>query len=95
MRKLIAILLLCLVPGLSFAQTPAIQAAAPSVTITPPRIEATGITLKHVAIVLGAVVLGAVVGEAIIGDALGTMIGMAAGYLIGSQVAEEFEDEML
>jgi hypothetical protein len=90
MRKLIAILLLCLVPSLSFAQT-----AAPSVTITPPRIEATGITLKHVAIVVGAVVLGAVVGEAIIGDALGTMIGMAAGYLIGSQVAEEFEDEML
>lgn len=88
MRKLLAILLLCLLPGLAFAQT-----ASPSVTITPPKIETTGITLKHVAIVVGAVVVGAVLGEAIIGDALGTMIGMAAGYLLGSQVAEEFEDE--
>ncbi len=88
MRKLLAILLLCLVPSLSFAQS-----TTPSVTITPPTIETSGITLKHVAIVVGAVVVGAVIGEAIIGDALGTMIGMAAGYIVGSQVAEEFEDE--
>lgn len=88
MRKLLAILFLCLLPSLSFAQS-----AAPSVTITPPKIETTGITLKHVAIVVSAIVIGAVLGEALIGDALGTMIGMAAGYIVGSQVAEDFEDE--
>ena len=90
MRKLFLVLLLCLFPSLSFA-----QATAPSVTITPPKIETNGITLRHVAIVAGAVVLGAVLGEALIGEVLGTMVGMAAGYLVGSQVAEEFEEDEL
>ncbi len=90
MRKIIAILLFCLMPGLALA-----QAAPPSVTITPPKIETSGITLKHVAIVVGTVIVGAVLGEAIIGDAIGTMVGMAAGYLVGSHVAEEYDEDML
>ena len=92
MRRLIAILLLVLVPSLAFGQT-----AAPSVTITPPKIETTGVTMKQVAIVVGAMVAGAVLGEAIIGEllgeAVGTLIGVAAGYVIGTHVYDEMGEE--
>ncbi len=89
MRKFIMILMLCLVPSLSFAQ------AAPSITVTAPKIEAHGITTKQIAIVVGAVVVGAILGDVIIGEAVGTMVGMLAGYIVGSHVLEELDDDEL
>jgi MYXO-CTERM domain-containing protein len=58
MRRILMIMLLCLVPSLSFAQS------APSITITPPRIETSdGMTLKQVAVVVAAVAVGAMAGQ--------------------------------
>jgi hypothetical protein len=94
MRKLIAVLLLCLAPGLALAQA---ASPPPSVRITPPKMELSGVTMKEVAIVAGAMVVGAVIGEAIIGelvgDAVGVMIGLVGGYFIGSHIHDELDDE--
>ncbi|MGE0715289.1 MAG: hypothetical protein AB7P02_07590 [Alphaproteobacteria bacterium] len=99
MRKLLLVLLLCLMPGLAFAQSapamPAAPAAPPSITITPPSVALKGVTAKHVLIVTAAVVGGALFGEAIVGslvgDALGTLVGAAGGYFLGAWLATEDE----
>ncbi len=77
MRRLFMILMLCLLPSLSYAQS------QPSITITPPKVEMEGITLKQVAIVTVGVVIGAVVGQALLGDIIGTVVGLAAGGVLG------------
>ncbi|MCC7274592.1 MAG: hypothetical protein IT561_18130 [Alphaproteobacteria bacterium] len=91
MRKLLLILALCLLPGLAFAQAAA--PAAPSITITPPKVEMKGVTPKQVLIVAAAVIAGAVLGEFVIGelvgDVIGSLAGAVAGYFIGSWAVEE------
>ena len=78
MRRLLMIVLLCLAPTMSFAQS------APSITITPPKIETSdGVTLKQVAVVVAAVAVGAMAGQWIIGNTIGTWIGAAAGGVAG------------
>ncbi|BBK38995.1 hypothetical protein STAQ_40730 [Allostella sp. ATCC 35155] len=89
MRRLLMIMMLCLVPTLSFAQS------APSVTITPPTIETNdGITLKQAAVVVAAVAAGALAGQWIIGNAVGTWIGAAAGGIAGLWVYDEYAPEI-
>ncbi|BBK31001.1 hypothetical protein EDC65_1560 [Stella humosa] len=89
MRKLIAILLLCFVPSMSFAQSP-------SITLTPSKIEMTGINVKHAVIIAAAIVAGAVLGEAVlagaVGNALGTLAGAAAGFVAGKTITEDMDD---
>ena len=89
MRRLLMIMLLCLVPTLSFAQS------APSVTITAPTIQThDGITLKQAAVVVAAVAAGALAGQWIIGNTLGTWIGAAAGGIAGLWIYDEYADEI-
>ena len=89
MRRILMIMLLCLVPSLSFAQS------APSITITPPRIETSdGMTLKQVAVVVAAVAVGAMAGQWIIGNTVGTWIGAAAGGVAGLWIYDEYADEI-
>lgn len=89
MRRILMIMLLCLTPGLAFAQS------APSITITPPRIETNdGMTLKQLAVVVTTVAVGALAGQWVIGSAVGTWIGAAAGGIGGLWVYDEYGDEI-
>lgn len=89
MRRLLMIMLLCLVPTVSFAQS------APSITITPPKIETNdGITLKQAAVVVAAVAAGALAGQWVIGSTVGTWIGAAAGGIAGLWIYDEYADEI-
>ena len=89
MRRILVLLLLCLWPSLSFAQT------APSITITPPKVEtAEPMTLKQVAVVVAAVAVGAVAGQWIIGNTVGTWIGAAGGGVAGLWFYDEYAEEI-
>ena len=89
MRRIIMVMLLCLVPSLSFAQSP------PSITITPPTVTTSdGLTVKQLAVVITAVAVGALAGQWIIGNAVGTWIGAAAGGVAGLWVYDEYADEI-
>ncbi|MCC7272765.1 MAG: hypothetical protein IT561_08860 [Alphaproteobacteria bacterium] len=88
MRRVLMIMLLCLVPSLSFAQQ------APSITITPPKIETSGITVKQVVVVVAALAAGVVVGEWLLGGALGSWVGAAAGAVAGIWAYEEYGEQI-
>jgi hypothetical protein len=88
MRRLLMILVLCLLPGFAYAQQP-------SITITPPKVEVEGITLKQAAIVTAAVIAGAVVGQWLIGDVIGTAVGLVAGGILGLYAKDEFDPRKL
>ena len=89
MRRLLVIMLLCLVPSLSFAQT------VPSITITPPKIETSGgITLRQAAVVVAAVAVGALTGQWVIGNTVGTLIGVVAGGIAGLWIYDEHADQI-